>query len=260
MSNHLRELLDCKTIMAGECPSLDFESRVLAATKKLHESASRAICFYLGDARDVASIDSASLSGMAVDLPYKTCWFEFDVHVENRKPFVFGVMADAGQPGEAYLAAFQRSNDQWGYLFTGSTHDNMIAMTAEDNFQSVLPEIYKMVLGVIRTALCAMKCVNIHQVESVPSEKLQKARLARGKKPLFSFWTLEISIPNVTGGAGRHCGGTHASPRLHLRRGHVREYRPGMFCWIQPHAVGNKKLGIIHKEYSAHYDSLMVPN
>lgn len=46
-------------------------------------------------------------------------------------------------------------------------------------------------------------------------------------------------------------GGTHASPRLHLRRGHARQYAEGKYCWVQPHVVGNKKLGMVHKDYRA---------
>jgi hypothetical protein len=259
MSNHLRELLDCDEIMAGECPSYDLETRVKIASKQVNESAGRAVCFYLGDSRDIAAIDSPSLGGITVDLPFETCWFEFDFCPANKSPIVFGVMADAAKPGEAWLAVFARINHQWNYLFTGLTEDNMRAMTADDDMESVLPEFYRLALGAIRTALCAMKCVNIERVEHKPDEKLQKAREKRGKKPLFSFWTLAITIPNATD-ARNERGGTHSSPRLHLRRGHPREYRPGLFCWVQPHAVGNKKLGIVHKDYAAQYRTAPVHN
>ncbi len=45
-------------------------------------------------------------------------------------------------------------------------------------------------------------------------------------------------------------GGTHASPRLHLRRGHPRQYAPGKYCWVQPCVVGNKAAGMVHKDYA----------
>ena len=245
--------------MVGECPSYDSGTRVNIAFKQVNESAGRAICFYLGDSRDIAAIDSPSLGGMAVDLPFETCWFEFDLCPANKPPIIIGVMADAAKAGEAWLAVFARINQQWNYLFTGLTENNMMSMTADDDTESVIDSFYKFALGAIRTALCAMKCVNIERVEHIPEEKLQKARAKRGKKPLFSFWTLAITIPNVTSNRNDR-GGTHASPRLHLRRGHPREYRPGLFCWVQPHAVGNKNLGVVHKEYSAQYRTEPVHN
>lgn len=252
MSNHLRELLESHEIGAGECPPYDMETRVKIAFKQVNESAKRAVCFYLGDSRDIAEIDSPNLSGITINLPFETCWFEFDVCLANRPPIVFGVMADAAKPVEASLAVFARINRQWNYLFTGLTQNNMRSMTADDNMEGTLPEFYRLVLCVMCTTLCAMKCVNIERVEHAPNGKLQKARAKRGKKPLFSFWTLELAIPNAKKERNK-CGGTHSSPRLHLRRGHVREYLPGLFCWVQPHAVGNKKLGVVHKDYAAQY-------
>ena len=94
-----------------------------------------------------------------------------------------------------------------------------------------------------------MNCSNIIKVEHNPDEKLQKARIKRGKKPLFSYWTLQLSIPNERE-EGASLGGTHASPRVHLRRGHARQYAPGKYTWVQPCAVGNKSLGVIHKDYA----------
>jgi hypothetical protein len=44
-------------------------------------------------------------------------------------------------------------------------------------------------------------------------------------------------------------GGTHASPRLHERRGHLRRMRSGKEVWVKPHKVGNVKLGVIFHDY-----------
>jgi hypothetical protein len=99
--------------------------------------------------------------------------------------------------------------------------------------------------------LSALNCININRIEHKPSEKLQKARAKRGKQPLFSYWTLEIDLPKSRA-AGEDYGGTHASPRVHLRRGHPRKYAPGKYCWVQPHVVGNKAAGMVHKDYSVH--------
>jgi hypothetical protein len=45
-------------------------------------------------------------------------------------------------------------------------------------------------------------------------------------------------------------GGAHASPRLHLRRGHARQFAPGKWTWVRDCAVGNKVAGVISKDYA----------
>lgn len=92
-----------------------------------------------------------------------------------------------------------------------------------------------------------MNCTNVGRQEHKPDAALQKARAKRGKQPLFSYWTLELN--GRDGGAAQSFGGTHASPRVHLRRGHPRQYAPGKWTWVQPHAVGNRELGMVHKDY-----------
>lgn len=98
--------------------------------------------------------------------------------------------------------------------------------------------------------LTALNCCNVRRTEHKPDTALQKARAKRGKQPLFSYWTLDIDLDHAQTDR-ESMGGTHASPRLHLRRGHARQYAEGKYCWVQPHVVGNKKLGMVHKDYRA---------
>ena len=67
------------------------------------------------------------------------------------------------------------------------------------------------------------------------------------KKPIFEYHILTIKPGKNQQGTAQ--GGTNASPRVHLRRGHLREYQPWSFTWVQPCVVGSKKLGVIHKDY-----------
>lgn len=41
----------------------------------------------------------------------------------------------------------------------------------------------------------------------------------------------------------------HASPRLHWRRGHIREYASGTKAWVRPHLVGTEAGGVIVHDY-----------
>ena len=76
---------------------------------------------------------------------------------------------------------------------------------------------------------------------------LNRKRKAKGKGPVtFDWHTVEIG-PKQLKNAPQ--GGTHASPRLHDRRGHYRKLASGKIAWVQPCKVGDASKGIIFKDY-----------
>lgn len=81
-----------------------------------------------------------------------------------------------------------------------------------------------------------------------PSAKLNRRRAAKGKPPLVSYKTLTVMKPHVITGAAS-LGGTHASPKIHTRRGYFRHLRSGKEVWISPCIVGDKSQGIHLKDY-----------
>lgn len=99
----------------------------------------------------------------------------------------------------------------------------------------------------VSTFLSLLNCKNVERELHEPSPDSKKRRAKQGKPPLFSYWTLDLSERRA---ANAGFGGTHSSPRLHLRRGHFRRYAPEKTCWVNPHTVGNKELGMVHKDYS----------
>jgi len=74
------------------------------------------------------------------------------------------------------------------------------------------------------------------------SQRLQ----AKGKPPLFDWHTVKIE-PSKPKSA--HQGGTHATPRLHDRRGHIRRLPNGKTCWVKPCKVGDASKGVVFKDY-----------
>lgn len=80
-----------------------------------------------------------------------------------------------------------------------------------------------------------------------PSRKLNAKRERYGKPPLVSYKTLLVKKP-LAQSQGRDVGGTHASPRLHLRRGHIRR-RFGREFWVRSTIVGDKSRGLLLKDY-----------
>lgn len=75
---------------------------------------------------------------------------------------------------------------------------------------------------------------------------INQKRKKKGK-PLFYDWvTVNIEPPQPR---SLPKGGTHASPRLHDRRGHFRTLRSGRKVWVRNHKVGDASKGTVFHDY-----------
>lgn len=74
-----------------------------------------------------------------------------------------------------------------------------------------------------------------------------KRRASKGRSPLIYDWhTVLIEPPEAKSDS---CGGTHAGPRLHDRRGHWRTCPSGKRTWVRSCKVGDASRGTIFKDY-----------
>jgi hypothetical protein len=87
---------------------------------------------------------------------------------------------------------------------------------------------------------------------SVPTPEeaaTNRKRISKGKKPLIEFKVATIEGKKTMLSSTPH--GTHASPRLHWRRGHWRTMtKSGKKTWIAPMEVGDEENGRIIKTYA----------
>lgn len=79
--------------------------------------------------------------------------------------------------------------------------------------------------------------------------KLNKKRLSRGKPPLYEYTILDIDPMRPQAARNPSQGGTHASPRFHLRRGHLRRLRSGKVVHVRATSVGDATRGTVGKDY-----------
>ncbi len=77
-----------------------------------------------------------------------------------------------------------------------------------------------------------------------PGTSLQ---VASKNKALWEYH--EVKLSDVPGYISQPKGGTHASPRWHMRRGHWRKYKTGKRVWIDNMEVGDKALGVVAHDY-----------
>jgi hypothetical protein len=251
MSNHLHEFIEngfrCFAWLRN-----DVQHNVLKRFESLYGDA---ICF---DAGDLVVIGEFKVIPDLVRLPFGVCWIEGFIEHEKLGSFNIGSMCreiDGKLMGDAFirLLSEETRKKEWFYWHTWEDVGGSLIIHNEPKEDAVPWFMNEKLVQIAGESVCrflsALNCININRVEHKPSEKLQKARCKRGKKPLFSYWTLEIDIPRKM--VERvDLGGTHASPRVHLRKGHPREYAPGLWTWVKGHAVGNKKLGMVHKDYA----------
>lgn len=94
-------------------------------------------------------------------------------------------------------------------------------------------------------AMLALKNVKTSQVE--PSGALNKKRMKRGKKPLYSYHILEVdgerwerSETSISTGRGI---------RSHFRRGHIRHLSADRLVWVRATMVKGSVRGFVDKDY-----------
>jgi len=84
----------------------------------------------------------------------------------------------------------------------------------------------------------------------VPSIKrgLTSDRLIKkGQPPLYDWRT--VIVQPIKPVKREHLGGTHASPRQHDRRGHMRMLPGGKQVWVKPCRVGDASRGTVFHDY-----------
>jgi hypothetical protein len=248
MGCHLHDLVEAiqqKRIMCLDVISDEEYTEIL---RGFNAVVPQLICFDMGD------IDEFPTGAPVYELakaPFPDCWFECNFTHTDGTQIILGMVVVVRD--KVQITSFRRKHNQWlirGVLFLdalSSWQDFKISPPVEIVAQEL--KEHKLVLS---TFLSALNCSNVQRVEHKPEAKLQKARQKRGKQALYSYWTLQLSIPKKTAEA-EGLGGTHASPRVHLRRGHPRQYAPEKWTWVQPCVVGTGK-GIVAKEYSAKFE------
>lgn len=103
--------------------------------------------------------------------------------------------------------------------------------------------------------LAFMNTKNIIMEAVEPNASENKRRAKHGKLPLMRYHVLKIKPMGRE--AGHDQGGTHASPALHIRRGHFKTYTDaaplfgklvGTF-WVDQHIAGKKSDRVVVKDY-----------
>lgn len=131
--------------------------------------------------------------------------------------------------------------EPFAYLLT----DDGIRFYRKD--QAIMQEDVRPIFRMVCVALIKLAEQSQTAYKAVPIDSfINRKRAAKGKSPIsFNWHTVEIGPKQVK---NTPQGGTHASPRLHDRRGHWRNCY-GKQVWVKACKVGDAKKGIIFKDY-----------
>jgi len=95
-----------------------------------------------------------------------------------------------------------------------------------------------------------LRCNNVY-IKDIPAPKLlNRKRKKKRKTPFYEYKVLEVKQSSQVVLVSEPTGRTHKSPRIHLRRGHIRTFKNGTSTYVRPCVVGSKKHGIVYKDYS----------
>lgn len=159
-------------------------------------------------------------------------------------PFFKALMSDGSRrwfPAALGAYIFPRESS----ILAFSQHGLTDSETAEDvtTFDTEL----RGNLTILAQFLSALSCSNTcTRPGNPPSVSLNAKRRKKGKTPFFSYTELTLSSERYADAPGQ--GSAHGSPRVHLRRGHIRRL-PDKTVWVNAHVVGDKNKGLVHKDY-----------
>ena len=153
-------------------------------------------------------------------------------------------------------------------------HENVQDQISEKKYDSNIENDFKIredyysALGTHTLILSAMTHMSIYGhpdfkafcVRQLKKEGLTPMQLSyhEGKpfgrisqKPKYEHYLLDLTIPAES---DDHTDGKAGKKRYHLVRGHLMRTREGKFTWRKSHWRGNRKLGVITKDYNIKID------
>ena len=124
--------------------------------------------------------------------------------------------------------------------------DNMVRYGPIDEDAKMDESAAKTVLGVLSKWYQSLSKPCESYTPTLRKTFTNQRKIAAKKMPSYDWHTITIG-PKQSKADPQ--GGTHASPRLHDRRGHLRRLRSGKNTWVRPCKVGNAALGAVFHDY-----------
>ncbi len=169
------------------------------------------------------------------------CAGAIDLKESGTTPGKFGIAMNVGDIIFPSAYADLISEKDYNDFVEGQPVKNIEARSVLKLSQLALQEL------ILLTCMLQAKGVET-RLEPAPV-KLNKARAKKGRLPIQDIRTVLIRVGDrVVTPSGHDVKGTHASPRLHWRRGHIRHFTDGSITNVRPCLVGDPSLGEVKHE------------
>ena len=186
--------------------------------------------------------------------------------IDTLKNPEFGWKGPSGdKPGILIASITQKNEGDWavirefvkiikgdeGYWFVEYRDDKTDSYLTVDkdqwiNEQDTLKTYCTLPVSCALTFMKILKCKNVYTQRDMFPAPLQKKRRKKGRVMGYDKHTLQIKNDGKDVNKDA-LGGTHASPRLHFRRGHIRRLTKGDI-WVRETMVGSPH-GFVEKTY-----------
>lgn len=181
-------------------------------------------------------------------LPYPVCCVVGQQ--SNESAFVLR-LATSAIPETMYVTGFVvGKNNSWKNAiepFCVTRTNKGLQIALPDGGHPTEASEYKAVLQQIEDFLLSLNQEQTTYVPKARKSLINSRRAAKGKGPALFDWHTVVITPAQA--STPHQGGTHASPRLHDRRGHWRTYPSGKKGWVKACKVGDASKGVVFKDY-----------
>jgi len=193
---NLHDLIDA--LRAGKVWEPTFQRTLKAAFPAQHSwllgEAADAVCFDMGD---VEGVPKLNIITDLFRMPYPVTWFE-----GQNKDGLLGMLACEVGDGVLNVAVLnKRLGLAWQLVcvvevFADETSDlrcRGLAMVAGDEKENDAAHVYAAhAANLLARFVMALNCTNTKRIEHAAPKFLNSKRVAKGRQPLFSYWTLHL--------------------------------------------------------------------
>lgn len=200
---------------------------------------------------------------MPLRLPYPITALEYPVSDVDAKRVLLAVQQDTG----IFFSTFfweGKNHRRWGlspftatipnadYLRRGSggLEISMNVSYDGDLEESLYPRA---------EAARILQLLNMLACANVRTEKVSQKQSSKKDALPFDSYRVLLIEQRQPAKAGPSTGGTHRSPREHLRRGHIRRYESGLKVWVNAAVVNAGVGGLVTKDYAVKDNSPKFP-
>jgi hypothetical protein len=182
--------------------------------------------------------------------PFPQCMVCWEGKTKNNEKMRAFLSTKGQDPEDGILLTTFRIPDNQKYITVNTfwyfVRDGLVQYAPFTKDETVTKADANMIFGFLAGWY---ECLSRRSEVYIPSVKQtfsNRRKIAKGKVPTYEWRTVTIE---PTKPRQESQGGTHASPRLHDRRGHLRKLASGKTVWVKNCKVGDANKGIIFHDY-----------